>query len=78
MKTIMLLAIMVTTLMGCDPRDNNGATEIASPVPAVDTAEHGYETASGITVKYCDVETGEKSSEPDKENGDYSDRAVAK
>lgn len=77
LSTLMLVAMVSTR---CNPENQPSATTEtgASPVPVVETAAHGYETADGAVVKYSDVETGKDSAKDSGQKGDYSDRATAR
>ena len=77
MKTVIVTLLTASLfLSGCRNGGAGDVESISNPVPGVETHAHGYETADGTTVKYADVETGDKPSNGG--GGDYDDRAVAK
>lgn len=80
MKTLAALILAATVLAGCDPENRLPTTTEtgANPVPVVETAAHGYETADGTVVRYSDVETGKDSAKDDGQKDDYSNRATAR
>lgn len=77
MKFLLTMAL-AASLAGC--RSGSGDVEsISNPVPGAETHAHGYETADGATVKYGDVETGDRASGGGGGGGGtYDGRAVAK
>lgn len=80
MKTLAALTMSAMVLAGCDPKNSPSTTSEAGayPVPVVETVVHGYETADGTVVRYCDVATGEDSAKDSEQKDDYSDRATAR
>lgn len=80
MKTLAALMLAATVLTGCAPENRLPTTTETgvNPVPVVETAAHGYETADGTVVRYSDVETGKDSAKDDKQKDDYSNRATAR
>lgn len=77
LATLMLAAMVLT---GCALKNRPSTTTEtgANPVPVVETAAHGYETADGAVVRYSDVETGKDSAKDSGHKDDYSDRATAR
>lgn len=71
-----LIAILLTVPISVAGCRETRPESISGPVPGIEVHVHGYETADGTTVKYADVETGDKSSGGG--GGNYDDRAVAR
>lgn len=73
-----IAALIAASLLlpGCRNGGTGDMESISNPIPGVETHAHGYEAADGTTVKYADVETGDRSSGGG--GGNYDDRAVAR
>ena len=71
-----LVAILLAVAVSAAGCRETRPESTSGPAPAVEVHVHGYETADGTTVKYADVETGDKPSGGG--GGNYDDRAVAR